>query len=297
MNTASSINPARVRRSALNLIYAVIENGGSWEGFNLDLFWSVALERDTDLYRTALAKAVLHTCRASADSARLLAERSQKAQDAMHADLTTAAAREALERYNARTDEWEESLAALRAELDNKRAVDTDELSRCTQGSIALARALQGLGADMLPPFADFPAYRSVLEPLAAVVKRRGRLMEACAGMADEAYLEDKQEFAGLLRRMRDLQELRPAAELLASRVLAHREKLETEIAGLLEHYSTARLDMVDHCILLLALYELRVEKLSTPIVVSEANELADTYSGGKSAPFIHGVLAAAAKQ
>ncbi|MDO4220737.1 MAG: transcription antitermination factor NusB [Akkermansia sp.] len=297
MNTASSINPARVRRSALNLIYAVVENGGSWEDFNLELFWPMALERDTDLYRDALAKAVLHTCRASADSARLLAERAQKAQDALHADLTTAAVREALERYANRTDEWEESLAALRAELNNKRADGTDELARCTRASVALARALQGLGAEILPLFADFPAYRSVLEPLGAVIRRRGRLMEACAGMADEEYLAGKQEFAGLLRRMRDLQELRPAAEQLASRVLEHRETLETEIAGLLEHYSTARLDTVDHCILLLALYELRVEKLSTPIVVSEANELADTYSGGKSAPFIHGVLAAAAKQ
>lgn len=294
---STNINPARVRRSALNLIYAVIENGGSWEDFDLNLFWPVALERDTDQYRDALAKAVLHTCRASADSARLLAERAQKAQDALHADLTAVAVREALERYTNRTDEWEESLAALRAELDNKRATDTDELARCTKSSITLAHALQGLGEEMLPLFADFPAYRSVLEPLAAVVKRRGRLMEACAGMADATYLAGKQEFAGLLRRMQDLQELRPAAEQLAGKVLEHREELEAEIAGLLEHYSTARLDIVDRCILLLALYELRVEKLSTPIVISEANELADTYSGGKSAPFIHGVLAAAAKQ
>ena len=297
MNTASSINPARVRRCALNLIYAVMENGGSWENFNLDLFWPVALERDTDLYRTALAKAVLHTCRASADSARLLAERIRNAQEALHADLTAVSVREALERYATRTDEWEESLAALRAELDNKRATDTDELARCTKGSIALARALQGLGAETLPLFADFPAYRGVLEPLAAVIKRRGRLMEACAGMADETYLAGKPEFAGLLRRMQDLEQLRPAAEELAHQVLQHRAELEAEIAGLLEHYSTERLDTVDRCILLIALYELRVEKLSTPIVVSEANELADTYSGGKSAPFIHGVIAAAAKQ
>ena len=297
MRQATSINPARVRRSALNLMYAAMENGGSLDSLDTALFWNVALERDTDQYRTALAKAVLHTCRASADSARLLAERVQKAQEAMHADLTAAALREALERYTTRTDEWEESLAALRAELDNKRATDTEELARCTKSAITLARALGGLGMEMLPSFADFPAYRGVLEPLAAVVKRRGRLMEACAGMADEEYLAGKPEFAGLLRRMQDLAELRPAAENLARAALEHREELEAEISGLLEHYRTERLDTVDHCILLLMLYELRVEKLSTPIVVSEATELADTYSGGKSAPFIHGVIAAAAKK
>ena len=297
MRQATSINPARVRRSALNLMYAAMENGGSLDSLDTALFWNVALERDTDQYRTALAKAVLHTCRASADSARLLAERVQNAQEALHADMTAATLREALERYSTRTDEWEESLAALRAELDNKRATDTEELARCTKSAITLARALGGLGAEMLPSFADFPAYRGVLEPLAAVVKRRGRLMEACAGMADEEYLAGKPEFAGLLRRMQDLAELRPAAENLARAALDHREELETEIAGLLEHYRTERLDTVDHCILLLMLYELRVEKLATPIVVSEATELADTYSGGKSAPFIHGVIAAAAKK
>ena len=297
MRQVTSINPARVRRSALNLMYAAMENGGSIDSLDTALFWNVALERDTDQYRTALAKAVLHTCRASADSARLLSERMQKAQEALHADMTAAPLREALERYAARTDEWEESLAALRAELDNKRATDTAELARCTKSAITLARALGGLGAAMLPQFADFPAYRGVLEPLAAVVKRRSRLMEACAGMADEEYLAGKPEFAGLLRRMQDLAELRPAAENLARAALERRGELETEIAGLLEHYSTERLDTVDRCILLLALYELRVEKLATPIVVSEATELADTYSGGKSAPFIHGVIAAAAKK
>ena len=297
MRQATSINPARVRRSALNLMYAAMENGGSLDSLDTALFWNVALERDTDQYRTALAKAVLHTCRASADSARLLAERVQKAQETMHADLTAATLRESLERYATRTDEWEESLAALRAELDNKRATDTEELARCTKSAITLARALGGLGAEMLPSFEDFPTYRGVLEPLAAVVKRRGRLMEACAGMADEEYLAGKPEFAGLLRRMQDLAELRPAAENLARAALEHREELETEISGLLEHYRTERLDTVDHCILLLMLYELHVEKLATPIVVSEATELADTYSGGKSAPFIHGVIAAAAKK
>ena len=297
MRQATSINPARVRRSALNLMYAAMENGGSLDSLDTALFWNVALERDTDQYRTALAKAVLHTCRASADSARLLTERVQKAKEALHADLTAATLRESLERYATRTDEWEESLAALRAELDNKRATDTEELARCTKSAITLARALGGLGAEMLPSFADFPMYRGVLEPLAAVVKRRGRLMEACAGMADEGYLAGKPEFAGLLRRMQDLAELRPAAENLARAALEHREELEAEISSLLEHYRTERLDTVDLCILLLMLYELREEKLATPIVVSEATELADTYSGGKSAPFIHGVIAAAAKK
>ena len=51
----------------------------------------------------------------------------------------------------------------------------------------------------------------------------------------------------------------------------------------------------MDKAILYLALYELEEKGLDTPIVVSEATALANEYSGSKSAPFIHGIIAAAA--
>lgn len=292
-----SINPSRVRRCALTLIYAAMENGGSYDDVNEDLFWSVALERDTDQYRQALAKAVLHTCRATADSARLLEQRTAAALEASHGDMTALPLRESLQRYANRTDEWEESLAALRAEVNNKRAVGTDDLYARSRSCLRLAQALLGLGQEMLPGFADFPAYRAVLEPLAAVVKRRARLLEACSGLGDRDYLAGKAEFAGMLRLMDDMAALRPAAEKLARNVLAKRERLEDELAGLLEHYDMGRLDMVDRSILLLALYELRVAGLTPAIVVSEATDLADTFSGTKSATFIHGVIGSAAKK
>lgn len=291
-----SINRSEVRKSALTLLYAIRENGDNAAEFNYNLFWTIAQEKKTDHLREAHAKVVLHTCRNSADSARLLTERMEQLELAMHGDLTSAILREEATRFTERNNAFESALTALSYSLTDKRREDTEQLALCTRDTLQLAHALVGMGNDLLPRFADFPMYRRVCDTFAAVVRRRIRLMEATDALAEPANLADSKEHSGLARIAADLIELRPAAEELVRNTLAHREELETLLASLLDNYSPERLDMVDNCILLLALYELRCAALEPAIVISEANMLANAYSGSKSAPFIHGILAAAAK-
>lgn len=290
------LNKSKVRQSALNLIYAVEENGGDLQGFDLNLFWRISQEKETDHYRQALAKAISHVARASADSARLLETRISAALDALRGDLTASGLVADLERVQKRSAEFESALAAMRYCARDKRQDTTEQLELCCKDVLNLAVAVEGLGRDLLPVLPDFPAYRPLLDAVKSAVLRRGRLMASVAALATPLALESPQEFAGLVRSARMLQELRPAAERLALAVLAEKPLLETRLEALLQNYSMARLDVVDKCILYIALYELLVNKLDTPIVVSEANALADAYSGGKSAPFIHGIISAAAK-
>ncbi len=290
------INKSKVRQSALGLIYAVEENGGELQNFDLNLFWRISQEKETDHYRQALCKAIAHVARASADSARLLATRAQAVLDALHGDLTASRLVTDLERLTKRSSEFDAALAAMRYCARDKRQDTTDKLELCCKDVITLAVAVEGLGRDMLPSLEDFPVYRKVLEPLKSAIMRRGKLMAAVAALSTPLMLEGQQEFTGLVRCARMLEELRPAAEEFALAVLARKPQLEERLTSLLQNYSTARLDVVDRCILYIALYELEYNKLETPIVVSEANALADAYSGGKSAPFIHGIISAAAK-
>lgn len=290
------INKSKVRQSALGLIYAVEENGGELQNFDLNLFWRISQEKETDHYRQALCKAIAHVARASADSARLLATRAQAVLDALHGDLTASRLVTDLERLTKRSSEFDAALAAMRYCARDNRQDTTDKLELCCKDVITLAVAVEGLGRDMLPSLEDFPVYRKVLEPLKSAVMRRGKLMAAVAALSTPLMLEGQQEFTGLVRCARMLEELRPAAEEFALAVLARKPQLEERLTSLLQNYSTARLDVVDRCILYIALYELEYNKLETPIVVSEANALADAYSGGKSAPFIHGIISAAAK-
>lgn len=290
------VNKSKVRQAALNLIYAVEESAGNLENFDMNLFWRITQEKETDHYRRALAKAIAHVARASADTARVLDTRVTAALDALHGDLTASKLVDDVERVQKRSSEFESAVAAMRYCSRDKRLDTTDQLELCCKDVIGLAIAVEGLGRDLMSLLPDFPAYRSTLEPLKAALLRRCRLMTSVAALSDPLSVADQREIIGLVRYAQLLQGLRPEAEKLALAVIERKAQLEERLAALLENYSPSRLDVVDRCILYIALYELEVNKLDTPIVVSEANALADAYSGGKSAPFIHGVISAAAK-
>lgn len=291
-----SINRSEIRKATLTLLYALRENGNNAEAFDAELFWTIAQEKKTARMREAHARAILHTCRASGESARLLEDRAESLLSAMQGDLTTVTLRDETERYTNQNRAFEAAVSALSYCLEDKRREDTEQLALCTRDVLRLAVALTAMGTDLLHRFADYPASRTVTEPLAAAVRRRSKLLEAAAALSAPLTLADSKEHAGLARLAADLQELRPATEELASAILKNRDALETELAGLIANYSLERVDTIDSCILLIALYELRFNKLEPAIVISEANLLANAYSGPKSAPFIHGILAAAAK-
>ncbi len=284
---------SKVRQSALVLIYAVLENGGDTATFDFDLFWSIAQEKEQDRYTIAEARAIDHICRPAQDAARLLAERVEAVHNAMDGDMTTARLREDIERYARQYARFASDLVAQQRCLTSKRRETTDELAELNRNLLHLARAVDGLGADLLPLLADFPAYRNVLESLGAAIRRQSRMLSLCAGVENPASLAGTAAFAPLVRSANMLAELRPAAEELALAVLARRAEYDARIAERLENYSPERLDVVDKGILYLALYELEENGLTAPIVISEATSLANEYSGAKSAPFIHGVLAA----
>lgn len=290
------MNRSQIRQSALALVYAVVEQGVDFSGFDLELFWSIAQEKERDRFRMAQAKALLHVARMSADVLRLLKDRTLPLLEAMQGDLTTAALRQKVERYAQRSQAFGAALQALQYCLSDKRRDTTDQLELCCRDVLVLAATIVGLGEELLPKLADFPLYRQVLQPYAAVVRRCGRMMAAVAELDRPLELPSAGEMAAYVRYARNLHELRPAAEALASQVLEKRGLLDERLAGLVAHYVPERMDVVDKCILYLALYELEVERLETAIVVSEATALAHAYSGGKSAPFIHGIIASAAQ-
>jgi N utilization substance protein B len=79
--------------------------------------------------------------------------------------------------------------------------------------------------------------------------------------------------------------------------VLDHKEDLDHEIESASEHWSVARMPVIDRTILRLGLFELRHSKETpTAVVVSEAVRLAQTYSTERSGSFVNGVLASLAR-
>ena len=288
-----NITLSKVRQSTLGYIYTYLANGS--QPVDSELFWSIAQEKEYENLRKAHAKAVLHTCRDAADSARLLADRLESTKNRMHGDMTTAALREEIERYAGQSIAFDAALRSLLYSLGDKMRDSSAPLAQRTSDVLRQAAVVESMGRELTLRFADFPCYRQQLEGLAAAVNRRARMMLACLVLQSPETLSDNKEYSGLARQAQDIQELRPAVEKLATAVIARIPLMESRLEGLLNNYSVDRLDYVDKAILYISLYELEENGLEVPIVVSEATALANEFSGSKSAPFIHGVIAAAA--
>jgi transcription antitermination protein NusB len=84
---------------------------------------------------------------------------------------------------------------------------------------------------------------------------------------------------------------------VLVRGVLEKREELDTEIEAAAEHWSVARMPVLDRTILRIGLFELRYNPdTPTAVAVSEAVRLATTYSTERSGSFVNGVLASLAR-
>ena len=86
-------------------------------------------------------------------------------------------------------------------------------------------------------------------------------------------------------------------AGAIVAGVLRDLDDLDGLIESVSEHWSVARMPVVDRNILRIGVYELRAEpQTPTAVVVSEAVRLAQTYSTEKSSSFVNGVLSTLAK-
>lgn len=93
-----------------------------------------------------------------------------------------------------------------------------------------------------------------------------------------------------------EFEDLAGKAGFLVRGVLEHKEDLDNEIESASEHWSVARMPVIDRSILRLGLFELRHGETPSAVVVSEAVRLAKTYSTERSGAFVNGVLASLAR-
>lgn len=83
----------------------------------------------------------------------------------------------------------------------------------------------------------------------------------------------------------------------LVAGVIADIDRLDAMIEAVSEHWSVARMPVIDRNILRIGLFELENDPATpTPVIISEAVRLASTYSTEKSPAFVNGVLSTLSK-
>jgi N utilization substance protein B len=94
-----------------------------------------------------------------------------------------------------------------------------------------------------------------------------------------------------------DVTKVSSAAGVLADRVWSNKETIDAAITEASVRWRVERMPVVDRNVLRLGTYELLFTDLPIGVPISEAVELAKTYSTAGSGAFVNGVLSAVAKQ
>ncbi len=293
------LNQRQIRKSTLLLIYAMETQGVdplAQDSFPFDSYWTLVSENDAKRYAKVLAKATLHETRSLGDLQDSLQSRTEN----FCATATTQPRLQALP-PDARellrlTQTLPTHIHYLRRHMDT---VASDQevamLKEYDDGVIRTCVRMCELTQNMLPALEGETG--EAVEAYAGVLRRVRKAAAGCARLAHPEQIEPRNEHTDLARYAEAMRERRPLTEQMARDIFSQRGKWEELLRTLLRNYVPERLNTVDRCILYIALNDLIQRKLDPGIVISEACILADEFSGGKSAPFIHGIIATAVMQ
>lgn len=287
------LHQSKIRKAALCLIYALLEQKTSQENFDYAIFWQLALSKEIDQQRLAKAKAVIHLCRALGDPGALLQQRGDSLLSAASCDAQLLHESNDVRHLLTTTSSLLEALGTLQRNLVDKRREGTDTLEKDTQSVLRCGDAFLAQASVLEPALSQLPAGRG--ESFCGVLRRMQRILQEVSSLKKPEEMDEAGELSGLVKKTRELTEFRPAAQQLAVEAYSHRDEWEQCLSLLLRNYVPDRLANVDKAILYLSLHELKYNGLDVRIVVSEATNLAHTFSGSKSAPFVHGIIATAA--
>ena len=293
------LNQRGIRKSALLLLYAMEAQRvtpESQETFPFDAYWTLVSENDNKRYARALAKAVLHEIRAYDELLTLLQARTT-------AFCAAAATLTKPQTLPARAQELLNLLQTLPEPIlylrrQTEKAVDEqrdEELRQQSEKVIHTCEKIHALAEDILSTLES--ETRGATEAYAAALRRVQKACAGCAQLAHPDRIKPRHEHADLVHYTETLNQRRPLTEQLAKTIYARRQEWEKLLHDLLRNYVPDRLNVLDRCILYIAFYDFVERDLDPGIVISEACLLADEYSGGKSAPFIHGIIATAIMQ
>ena len=127
------------------------------------------------------------------------------------------------------------------------------------------------------------------------VERHRGReaalqlLYQWEVGVLDQAGLNEAIDFYWSVHPAPEPR--RKFAESLVAGTTTHVGEIDPFLEGNTDNWRLSRLAVVDRLIMRLAVYELVYSEIPAPVVIDEAIELARTYGGEQTAPFVNGVL------
>lgn len=143
----------------------------------------------------------------------------------------------------------------------------------------------------------DHPKWIGSLEAVAASIRKLQRISDRLRMVEEPEKFPEQRDLARIRESKSRLNELRRRSDELVEAVLSGKEKIDSILAQVVDHYTPERIDPVDRAILRLATHEILNSETPKKVVINEAVELAKKFGTADSGRFVNGVLDQIAKE
>ncbi|MDG2488025.1 MAG: transcription antitermination factor NusB [Roseibacillus sp.] len=199
-----------------------------------------------------------------------------------------------LKEWREAEERLQEHLEGIRRELNGNR--ESARLRESMSGAHQSNRASIAAADAATGSTPTLPALREAQE-LAVQLKNRIAPLFSRLSLALGNEFTELPELRAVARAEKELAQTSSSIELYYGNLRGHLEKVDKELATVIDNYSPDRLDRVDRAILRLGGYELLFDpSIPNAVAINEAIELARAFGTTDSPSFINGVLDQVAK-
>jgi transcription antitermination factor NusB len=277
-----------IREAAIQFLYLADIEDGPEAGDMEEAFWQMIQESSLNKLNLAKAKAILHVVQGRGNRTLKFEQLATAIQPELKANPEAQGLYVSLQQLVTLEDTLSQQIDTLQSILQNKSTNPVpdhaiDEVIEINQGLIQARSA-------WMETSSDYPNWTAKLEPINATIAHLARSSQRLASIEDpDSTIVD---FAHLRSSSAELSTFRRETQEVVGQILEHKEKIDADLARIIENYAPERVDPVDRAILRLAVYELQMsDDIPRAVTINEAIEIAKKFGTSDSSRFINGIL------
>lgn len=277
-----------IREAAIQFLYlADLEDGPDAANME-DAFWQLIQEDSLNKLNLAKAKAILHVAQGRASRTQKLRTLATTLQSELKASPDAQTLHTLLRQLLDYEVKLDQQIDKLQSVIQNKSSKPISDLM--IHEVIEVNQGLMQARSAWMNESSNHSNWTVKLEPINATIAHLARSSQRLASIEDpDSTIVD---FAHLRASSSELSTFRKETQKLVHQILDHKEKIDAELAHVIENYAPERVDPVDRAILRLASYELKMSNdIPRAVTINEAIEIAKKFGTDDSSRFVNGIL------
>ncbi len=282
----------QIREAAVQFLYCADLEGGADPESLREPFWDFVTESNRRALQVATFRTVQHLAHGREGRLAEFIHRAEAAETLLAAWPEAESLKTGLAAISRLESGWSTALASLSRlpKTDDDDAV-AERFQTALDAFFRIDRDLAAHRGRFLTDVADFPLLRGQLEAAAASVRRLQRISERIRMVENPENFPDQADLAKLRSSKAEILTLRENTDRLVDAVLAATDRIDAQLARVVDNFTPERIDPVDRAILRLATHEILNSDIPAKVAINEGIELAKRFGTSDSGRFVNGVL------